>query len=117
DLALNGAGDVLRAATYGYSLWEIRLDGSCPQMDIYIRDDKLDTGEGSAPSGVPDPTQGSGVVNWWESVDTKTDVFPYQTAPTDGVDFDHFVHENPVVNDAAHSHPNKLYIQAINRGP
>src|SRR5262249_15684259 len=38
-------------------------------------------------------------------------------APIDGVDFDHFVHENPVVNDAAHPNPNKLYIQVINRGP
>ena len=117
DLALNAAGDVLRAAAYGYSLWEIHLAAGCPQMDIYIRDDKLDTGESPAPSGVPDPTQGSGFVNWWESVDIKTDVFPYQPAPVDGVDFDYFVHQNPVVHDAAHPNPNKLYIQVINRGP
>lgn len=117
DLALAAAGDVLRAATYGYSMWEIRLDGSCPQMDIYVRDDKLDTGEGSAPSGVPDPTQGSGFVNWWESVDVKTDVFPYHPTPVDGVDFDQFLHQNPVINDVAHPNANKLYVQVHNRGP
>jgi hypothetical protein len=118
DLALNGGGDVLRAAAYGYGMWEIHLGGSsCPQMDIYIRDNKLDAGEENALSGVQDPTQGSGFVNWWESVDIKTDAWPYQTAPVDGVDFDHFTHVDPVVNDSAHPNANKLYVQVINRGP
>src|SRR5919197_6171385 len=45
-LALNGTGDRLRAAANGYSMWEIPLAASCPQEDIYICDNKLDTGEG-----------------------------------------------------------------------
>jgi photosystem II stability/assembly factor-like uncharacterized protein len=117
DLALNADGDVLRAAAYGYSMWEIRLGSTCPQMDIYVRDNKLETGEGAAVSGVPDPTQGSGFVYWWESVDIKTDIYPYQPAPVDGIDFDHFLHQDPVVNDAAHPNANKLYVQVDNRGP
>lgn len=118
DLALNAAGDRLHAAAYGYSMWEIAIGSTiCPQMDIYMRDNKLDVGEGSALSGVPDPTQGTGFVYWWESVDIKTGVFPYQVAPVDGIDFDHFTHQDPTINDGAHPNPNKLYIQVHNRGP
>jgi hypothetical protein len=118
DLTLNAAGDLLRAAAYGYSLWEMHLgSAACPLVDVYVRDNKLDTGEATALSGVPDPTSPGSFVNWWESVDIKVDAYPYDTPPTDGVEFDRMVHDNPVRNDAGHPNPNKLYVQVHNRGP
>jgi hypothetical protein len=118
DLRLNGGGDTLRAATYGYSAWERSISGAaCPQVDIYVRDNKLDNGQPLAPSGVWDPTVPGVGVWWWESVDIKADAFPYGPTPTDGIDFDQMIHENPVVNDAAHPNANRLYVQVTNRGP
>lgn len=116
-LALNAGGDRLRAATNGYSMWEIPLGTACDQEDLYIRDNKLDTGEATALSDIPDPTSVGDLLYWWESVDIKVDAFPYYTPPIDGVEFDQAVHENPVRNDAAHPNPNRLYVQVHNRGP
>ncbi len=116
-LALNGPGDRLRAATYGYSMWETSLGETCEQVDIYIRDNKLDTGEAIAPSAIADVTAVGSFVYWWESVDIKVDAYPYYTPPPDGIEFDQAVHENPVCNDTAHSNANRLYVQVHNRGP
>lgn len=116
-LALNAGGDRLRAATFGYSMWEIPLASSCEQEDVYIRDNKLDTGEGPALSDIPDPTSVGESVYWWESVDIKVDASPYYPPPPDGIEFDLATHENPVRNDAAHPNPNRLYVQVHNRGP
>jgi hypothetical protein len=118
DLKLNAAGDTLRAAAYGYSAWERSVSGAaCPTVEIYVRDNKLDNGRPPSPSGVWDPTTPGAGVWWWESVDIKVDTYPYAPAPTDGIDFDQMTHENPVVNDAAHPNPNRLYVQIANRGP
>ncbi len=116
-LALNGPGDRLRAATFGYSMWETPLGATCDQEDVYIRDNKLDTGEATALSGIADPTAVGSFVYWWESVDIKVDAYPYYTPPPDGIEFDQAVHENPVRNDAAHPNANRLYVQVDNRGP
>lgn len=120
DLAINGAGDTLRAATYGYGMFEIDLVASCPAVDLYIRDNKLDTGETTpSPSGVIDPTTVGRNVYWWESADVKVDAFPYfaTDALFDGVEFDLTAPEDPVRNDASHPNPNRLYVQVHNRGP
>jgi hypothetical protein len=117
DLQIDPAGDVLRAATYGYSSWEIRLAPACPQVDLYVRDNKLDTGESPALSHVPDPTALGASVYWWESADVKTDAYPYGATLVDGIDFDEFAHENPIRQDATHPNPNRLYVQVHNRGP
>jgi hypothetical protein len=116
-LRLNAGGDRLRAAAYGFGLWEMELAASCPTVDVYVRDNKLDTGEAVALSDVPDPTIVGSIVNWWESVDLKVDAYPYYTPPPDGVEFDQTTHENPVRNDAAHPNPNRVYVQVHNRGP
>ena len=120
DLAINAAGDTLRAATYGYGMFEIDLLATCPAVDLYIRDNKLDTGETTpSPSGVIDPTTVGQNVYWWESADIKVDAFPYfaTDALFDGVEFDLTTHEDPIRNDAGHPNPNRLYIQVHNRGP
>lgn len=120
DLALNSLGNTLRAATYGYGMFELDLLSTCPPVDVYVRDNKLDTGETSpSPSGVADPTTVGSFVYWWESADIKVDAFPYFAVDAlfDGVEFDHAIAENPVRNDPAHPNPNLLYVQVHNRGP
>jgi photosystem II stability/assembly factor-like uncharacterized protein len=118
DVALNAAGTKLRAATYGYGAFELELAAVCPAVDIYVRDDKLDTGETTpSPSGVTDPTIVGAQVYWWESPDIKVDAYPYYPTLIDGVEFDMATAEDPIRNDAAHPNPNRLYVQVINRGP
>jgi photosystem II stability/assembly factor-like uncharacterized protein len=120
DLALNAGGDTLRAATYGYGMFELDLLSTCPPVDVYVRDNKLDTGETSpSPSGIVDPTTVGSFVYWWESADIKVDAFPYFAVDAlfDGVEFDRSTAENPVRFDAAHPNPNRLYVQVHNRGP
>lgn len=120
DLALNAAGDILRAATYGYGMFELHLGTSCPLVDVYIRDNKLDTGETlPSPSGTQDPTTLGATVYWWESSDIKVDAYPYfpVDALFDGVEFDGATAEDVIRNDGAHPNPNRLYVQVHNRGP
>jgi hypothetical protein len=120
DLAINAASDTLRAATYGYGMFEIDLLSTCPAVDLYIRDNKLDTGETiPSPSGVIDPTTVGRNVYWWESADIKVDSFPYfvTDALFDGVEFDLTTSEDPIRNDSSHPNPNRLYVQVHNRGP
>ncbi len=118
DLALNSTGDVLRAATYGYGMFELRLASVCPTVDVYMRDNKLDTGETfPSPSGVVDPTVLGSFVYWWQSTDIKIDAFPYGPILLDGVEFDLTTSEDVVRNDPAHPNPNRLYVQVHNHGP
>ena len=121
DLALNSTGDILRTATYGRGMLEIRLDTTmCPDVDIYVRDNKLDTGETiPSPTGVTDPTTVGSNVYWWESADIKIDAYPYYPldALFDGVEFDFATNEDVVRNDSTHPNPNRLYVQVHNRGP
>lgn len=110
DLKLNQAGDVLRAATYGWGMWQRRVAASVPGPDVYVRDNKLDTGE-TVPLlwGVPDPQIPGSSVYYWESPDIKVSDDP---APVDGVEFDR-MSETGVVRGGL----NKLYVQVHNRGP
>ena len=120
DLAINSNGDLLRAATYGRGMCEIQLRPRCPEVDIYIRDNKLDTGETvPSPSNVLDPTMPGGSVYWWESADIKIDSYPYYAVDSlfDGIEFDLSTNEDVIRNDASHPDPNRLYVQVHNRGP
>jgi hypothetical protein len=120
DLRLNATGSRLHAATYGYGMFELHLDFACPPVDIYIRDNKLDTGETvPSPSEVVDPAVAGRNVYWWESADIKVDAYPYLpvAALFDGVDFDLATAEDVVRNDPSHPDPNRLYVQVHNRGP
>lgn len=137
DLALNPVRRLLKAATHGRGMYQISLTGSCPEVDIYLRDNIIDTGDVPSPSGEPNPIQPGAVVRHWQSADIKVDApqgQPPEYAPvdalTDGVEFDdpaHRVmgiplgypiedylgipHENPV-----RGQPNRVYVQVHNRG-
>ena len=120
DLALNSSGDLLRAATYGRSMFEIQLKCTCADVDVYIRDNKLDTGHTiPSPSSVLDPTKPGSLLYWWESADIKIDSYPYYPVDSllDGIEFDLSTNEDVIRNDAFHPDPNRLYVQVHNRGP
>jgi photosystem II stability/assembly factor-like uncharacterized protein len=117
DIAFSTNEDALRAATYGWGIWEIELNGACPPVDVFIRDNHLDNGETvPSPHEVADPTVPGRLVHWWESADIKIDAFPYLIAGplSDGIQFDQFQSEQPIASSA---HPNHLYVQVHNRGP
>lgn len=120
DLAMDDSGTLLRAATYGRGMWQIRLTPSCLDRDVYVRDSKCDTGERiPSPSGISDPTIPGATLWWWESPDVKVDAYPYfpVDALFDGVEFDGATAEDVVRNDASHPNANRLYVQVHNRGP
>ena len=131
DLALDPVSHVLRAATHGRGIWRVSLAGATPQVDIYLRDNLLDTGEViPCPSGVPDPTVPGANAWHWESVDIKVDAPPFAAtdALTDGVEFDDPTHPytgfGTKIEDIAgipHENPvrtlvNRVYVQVHNRG-
>jgi hypothetical protein len=104
----------------------------CPDVDIYLRDNILDTGEVvPSPSGPWDPTRPNERVRHWQSADIKIDAPPFQTvdALVDGVEFDNPTHRMlpfgyriETVLGLAHENPiratsNRVYVQAHNRGP
>ncbi len=124
DLRLRSGGNLLRAATHGRGLWEIRTDlTSQPTVDLFVRDHLMDAGR--APSGAPataawsDPTRYvtlNSPVFWWECADVKTDAPPdWQLLPSE-VDYLHFetklVHESPEIGNQ-----NRVYVEVHNRGP
>jgi hypothetical protein len=134
DLAVDPARGLLRAATHGRSMFQRRLAPSCPDVDIYLCDNLLDTGEVlPSPSGAWDPTRPNERAYHWQSADIKVDAPPFQTVDplVDGVEFDNPVHRMipfgpgyPIetVAGITHENPirsvvNRVYVQAHNRGP
>lgn len=131
DLALDPVRNILRAATHGRGVYQYDLGGGCPDVDIYLRDNILDTGEVTpTPWTTPDPTQPGAFVHHYNSADIKVDAPPFDTvdALTDGVEFDDPEHPytgfGTKIEDIAglaHNNPirtqvNKVYVQAHNRG-
>lgn len=115
-LAIHNPSRLLRAATYGRGVWERPIDTlTCPVVDIFMRDNILDTGRGPAPSGVPHPFDPLHLVWWWQSEDIKVDAPPFQTPTpvTDHVSLANQIeHRNPVRGAT-----NRFYVQVHNRGP
>ncbi len=131
DLALDPVRNVLRAATHGRGTYRINLGGSCPDVDIYLRDNIIDTGEVTpSPSGISDPTQVGVVVRHYKSADIKVDAPPFDLVDVliDGVEFDDPEHPytgfGVKIEDIAgiqHNKPirnqtNRVYVQVHNRG-
>ena len=131
DLAFDPVRNVLRAATHGRGMYQIALNGACPAVDLYLRDNILDTGEViPSPSGVPDPTAMGDVVRHYKSADIKVDAPPFDPvdALVDGVEFDDPEHPytgfGAKIEDIAgiaHNRPirtqtNRVYVQVNNRG-
>jgi hypothetical protein len=124
DLRLREGGNLLRAATHGRGLWEVRTDLAVqPTVDLFVRDHIMESGR--PPSSSPataaweDPTRHillNDPCYWWECADLKTDAPPsWQLGPTE-VNYLNFetklVHEHPEKGNQ-----NRVYVQVHNRGP
>ncbi len=124
DLRLRAGSNLLRAATHGRGLWELRTDlATHPTVDLFVRDHIMDTGR--PPSNTPvaaaweDPTRYIALNDtcyWWHCADIKTDAPPnWQLQPSD-VNYLNFetklTHENPEKGNQ-----NRVYVQVHNRGP
>jgi hypothetical protein len=110
DLQVRREKDVLRAATYGWGMWQRRIQPPFPEVDIYVRDNKMDTGETlPCPYDVVDPGVVGNKLYFWESPDVKVSIDPF--SPVDGVEFDEMP-ESPTLRGFV----NPLYIQVHNRG-
>lgn len=124
DLRLRTGSNLLRAATHGRGLWEVRTDlATQPTVDLFVRDHIMDTGRppSSEPmaAGWEDPTRYIALNDtcyWWNCADIKTDAPPsWQLAPGE-VNYLNFetklVHEHPEKGNQ-----NRVYVQVHNRGP
>lgn len=117
DLHVDAEDNALYAATFGRGMYEVSIAPGMtePQVDLYMRDSLLDTGERfPSPSGHPNPNDVSDTVRYWESPDIKVDVAPYFSpdALFDGVEFDlDLAHEDPVRTQV-----NRFSLQVHNRG-
>lgn len=128
DLRFLPGQKLLRAATHGRGLWEIKTDAiPSPTADLYLRDHVMHTGRmpssGIASAGFADPLQHISLndnVYWWQSVDIKVDaptsvMGGYQFAVSD---VDYVVYET----ELEHRNPdkgnvNRVYVRVQNRGP
>ena len=124
DLRLRQGSNLLRAATHGRGLWELRIDLTTqPTVDIFVRDHIMDTGR--AMGGVPVPAAWEDTTRyialndlcfWWHCADIKTDAPPsWQLLPGEAnyLNFEtRLVHENPEKGNQ-----NRVYVQVHNRGP
>ncbi len=116
-LAIHGPTRLLRAATYGRSVWERPIDVAvCPPVDLYMRDSILDSGRViPSPSGHPNPTEPGVTARWYQSVDIKVDAPEpdFQTAQVidDFVSFANLEHRSP-----RRGQSNRFYVQVHNRG-
>jgi hypothetical protein len=124
DLRLRAGSNLLRAATHGRGLWEVRVDVTQhPTVDIFVRDHVMDGGRApsgpSVPAGWEDTTRYIALDDpcyWWQCADIKTDAPPawqLQPAEVNYLNFEtKLVHEHPEKGNQ-----NRVYVQVHNRGP
>jgi photosystem II stability/assembly factor-like uncharacterized protein len=117
-LVVDPVAKILYAGTMGRGAFKLDVTPGVtkPVVDLYVRDDDLDTGERlPSPSGIQDPLIASpGTANWWMSPDLKVNHAPPFTPAGvfDGVDFDATLqHQDPVRGQS-----NRFFLQAHNRG-
>jgi photosystem II stability/assembly factor-like uncharacterized protein len=119
DLCVDVPAKMLYAATFGRGAYKLDITPGAmkPSVDLYLRDDDLDTGQIlPSPSGLPDPlVPGPAVADWWMSPDIKVNHTPFYSpggTVFDGVDFDTtLVHQDPHRGET-----NRVYLQVHNRG-
>jgi hypothetical protein len=124
DLRIRAGGALLRAATHGRGLWEVRTDLTVqPTVDVFVRDHIMDTGRPPSAAPVPaaweDSTRYVALNDpcyWWQCADIKTDAPPdWQLLPSQ-LNYYNFetklIHENPEKGNQ-----NRVYVQIHNRGP
>lgn len=115
DLKIHGPRRLLRAATHGRSIWERPIDAaSCALVDLYMRDNILDSGRVQPTPEAPHPFTG----NWaghWQSEDVKVDGpepgFQTPSPINNYVDFASLQHRTTRRNTT-----NRFYVQVHNRG-
>lgn len=104
DLQLFVGQRLLRAGTHGRSIWERPIDAaSCPLVQLYVRDNMLDTGRTTpSPSGLVDPFDSTNWVYWWQSADIKVDspdplsnAYAFGGLNIDYLQFEGHQHDNP----------------------
>lgn len=117
DLAIHPTLRLLRAATYGRSIWERPIDlPICPMVDLYMRDNIVDSGRVQpTPRDVPHPLDSAIWLGHWQSEDIKVDGpepdFQTATPVTDCVGFARIEHRS-----VRRGRTNRFYVQVHNRG-
>jgi hypothetical protein len=123
DMRLHNATRLLRAATFGRGMWEIKLDAkTSAEVDVYVRDHLMDTGRlAPSPSGVratfEDQLQNVKLKEklfWWMCADIKVDP-PFYQMNIDEVDYVKFEYRLRHRN-LQRERENRIYIQVHNRG-
>jgi hypothetical protein len=123
DLRLHNPTRLLRAATFGRGIWEIKLDSNTtPEVDLYVRDHLMDTGRIiPSPSGIcatfEDLLQNvkpKEKLFWWMCADIKVDPTFYQMNidEVDYVKFEYRLRHRNLQRDRE----NRVYVQIHNRG-
>lgn len=109
---------ILYCGTWGRGAYKLDISPGVVKepVDIYLRDNDLDTGERlPSPSGLPDPLVPAPTrANFWTSPDIKVNHDPFfdKQGVFDGVDFDTaLVHQDPY-----RGQNNRFYVQVQNRG-
>lgn len=116
DLHIHGPRRLLRAATHGRSIWERPIDSmSCPVVDLYMRDNILDSGRVQPTPSATHPFDSSIWVGHWQSEDIKVDApepaFQTTNAVNNYVDLASLEHRT-----ARRNRTNRFYVQVHNRG-
>jgi hypothetical protein len=116
-----GPGRLIRACTFGRSIWERVIDppAPCPSVDLYVRDCYLDSGRDTpSPDYVPDPLTPGQDCYHWQSPDLKVDspegtppAFQTASPVSDAVGYASIVHCNPLRGATV-----RVYAQIHNRG-
>ena len=135
DLALHAPSRLLRAGTQARGVWEIPVDeATLPAVDIYLRDNTVDTGRLSpSPFGADDPFIFGAQTFWWQSVDIKVDSMSLRTPALDEVDFEVFGDDQSMIGTSDNDRDiqfavgllpenlirnqvNRVYVRVNNRG-
>jgi hypothetical protein len=124
DLRLRAGSNLLRAATHGRGLWEIRTDlATQPTVDLFVRDHIMDTGRptGGTPVAAAweDATRYVALNDtcfWWHCADIKTDAPPTWQLLAGEANYLNF-ETRLVQEDPEKGNQNRVYVQVHNRGP
>jgi len=132
DLQFHRKAKLLRAATMGRSVWEIRTDTPAPpppNATIYIRRNIIDVGRDPVPADAVDPLDPSNHITPFSGADIKIDtphlfssgfivppsfeVYGDNTSRADYISFPQL----DTLNEFRKSKKSRVYAEVMNRGP
>ena len=128
DLSLHNPRRLLRASTYGRSVFEYDLAAATvPGVQLYVRDTQLDQGRFTTVNGLADPTDQGEFVRHWAGPDIKLDTpdtggnYEFPITPGTTIDFEQFVNDltddfRNVATHATATITTRVYVQVHNRG-